>query len=153
GRSPAFGVRAYAQAFFGYTRQFDIAKEEQERCSGLDAAYAFARPPAIVDNADFIPIIFPDESKAIDSISLGLRPEEMREAASKNPPTFPLWFFGCLRYSFGDSRHQTSFAYRVFKIVDAGPNFQTITEFTPGEDVPADHLLFQERPMTAGRTD
>ena len=50
--------------------------------------------------------------------------------------------------------HQTGFAYRVAHIVDAaipGGKAMEVT-FKPWEDIPADRVLLEDRPMTAGIT-
>ena len=156
GRSPAFNVRVGITPFFGYAQKIDKLGEDQEKnCAALDNA--FPQTPAMVDNPTIpIPIVFPKEEIPIDSLVVGMLPEQIEKFSTGDTPAnraFQLWFYGCVHYNFANSnqRHKTSFAYRVLHIVDD----QGARDFTfrPWEDIPANRIVIEPRPMTSGTTD
>jgi hypothetical protein len=155
GHSPAFDIRVGVGQFFGYAEQkSDLAKEEQERCAALDAA--FPPPPMVVENPNFIPVIFPGDEVPHTGIALAVLRTQLDKLADHGENGFQLWFYGCIRYKFANSKepHQTSFAYSAAHIIDAsipGGKAMDVT-FKFGEDIPADRILLRPQPMTSGIT-
>jgi len=155
GHSPAFDVRVGIGQFFGHAQNKpDLAKEEQENCAALDNA--FPPTPLVVDNTTFIRVIFPGDEMVYNSVALAIVPPLLDKLEDHGKNGFPLWFYGCIRYTFANSKepHQTSFAYMVAHTVDApipGGKAMDVT-FKLGEDIPADRILLDPRPMTSGIT-
>jgi hypothetical protein len=86
-------------------------------------------------------------------------PDQIEKYSTGDDPgkkVFQLWFYGCIRYTFANStkQHQTSFSYRVSHIVDAPiPGGKAMdVSFKPWEDIPAERIWLEERPMTSGIT-
>jgi hypothetical protein len=155
GHSPALDVRVGIGQFFGHAQNKpDLAKEEQANCAALDNA--FPPTPLVVDNTTFIRVIFPDDEVSYNSIALAVLPAQLDKLEDHGEKGFPLWFYGCIRYTFANSKepHQTSFAYMVAQIVDASiPGGKAMDlAFKLGEDIPAERILFEARPMTSGLT-
>jgi hypothetical protein len=156
GRAPAFDVRVGIGEVFGYAQKVDdLAKVEQDNCVALDKAYEPI--PILVDNTTFIRVIFPGDELPYDSISLVVTADQLAKYSTgeEGKNEFQLRFYGCIRYNAANDKepHQTSFAYRVSRIVDAPiPGGKAQTTFTPWEDVPADRIFIETRPMAAGIT-
>src|ERR1700730_2672191 len=155
GRSPAFDIRVGVEPVFGFPKVDDLAKEEQARCVSLDNA--FPQTPMVVDSTTFIRVIFPGDEMPYDSALL-VTPDQVRKfsAGDTGKEVFQLRFYGCVRYTFANSKepHQTSFVYRVSHLVDAQiPGGKAIdVTFRPWEDIPADRIFLEARPMTSGVT-
>jgi hypothetical protein len=156
GHVPAIDVKLGIGEFFGHAEKIDdLATREQTQCAALDNAYS--RIPIVVDNADFIRVIFPGDDEPWDSTGLAVRADQIEKFArgEHGKRMFQLWFYGCVRYNLPNSKepHQTSFAYSVAHIVDAPiPGGKAQTGFTEWEDVPADRILIEPRPLAAGIT-
>lgn len=156
GRAPAFDLRLGIGEVFGYAQKVeDLGKVEQERCAALDHGYPAL--PALADNNDFIRVLFPNDAASYDGSSIAITADDINKYATgeKDKTEFQLFFYGCIRYKLANTemRHQTSFAYRVFRLVDAPiPGGRAASGFTPWQDVPADHVLIEPRPMAAGVT-
>jgi hypothetical protein len=157
GRAPALNIRVGVGQIFGYPDKIDdLAKIQEEQCKALDVA--FPPSPLVVDNTTFIRIIFPGDEASYDSVALAVLPQQIDRFSTGDPDNkvFQLWFYGCVRYTYANSTeaHQTSFAYRVAHTVDAPiPGGKAMdVSFKPWEDIPADRIVLEPRPMTAGKT-
>jgi hypothetical protein len=157
GRAPAFDLRLGIGEVFGYAQKVeDLAKVEQDKCAALDTAYP--PMPMLVDDSSFIRVIFPNDTAPYDGAALAITADQISKYSTgdENEKQFQLFFYGCIRYKFANTKspHQTSFAYRVSRLVDAAiPGGKAASGFTPWENVPADRILIEPRPMAAGITD
>jgi hypothetical protein len=155
GHSPAFDVRVAVGQFFGYAEQkTDLAKEEQERCAAVDTAYP--PRPMVVESANLIPVLFPGDEASDTNTGLFILPTQLNKLEDQGKNGFQLWFYGCIRYKFANSKepHQTSFAHQVAHIVDAPvpPGKAMDVFFKFGEDTPADQIRLRPQPMASGIT-
>ena len=154
GRSPALDVHVRIVQFYGHLEHKNqLAKEEQESCDAVDTEYP--PTPLVVDNTDLMRTNFPDDVLNYNSRALTIIPAQLSKLEDRGEKGFPLWFYGCVRYtSAAKERHQTSFAYMVSHIVDAAiPGGKAMeVMFKLREDIPAERILLQARPMASGVT-
>lgn len=156
GRDPAFNVRVGAWPIFGYAERVnDLRAIEEEHCAGLDADL---KKPEMVDNPGNIPVMFPGETVPIDWAGVSIKPAQIAKYStpSRSGKRFQLWFYGCVRYTTAgsDKPHETSFAYRLARIVKGViPNSRAfVLEFTPWVSIPGDQLDIRRKPAATGPT-
>jgi hypothetical protein len=152
GRSPAFNIVADVWPQFGDDAPPTL-KEQGDKCLSLGNMYRYVH--TFAENSDFIPVLFPNDPTPYDGRPLAIMPEQINKAI-KGTNTYTLWFYGCVYYEISKSLqpHQTGFAYKVNRLVDAPPPFgKAITNFNAWESVPADRILFTPIPLAAGPTD
>jgi hypothetical protein len=139
GHSPAFNVRVGAWPF--YPGMKGLENREQIDCASLDQMLV---PASLAINDNFVKTIFPDDSHAATSVGVFLNERDIPKHAKGNPPEIAFGFYGCIRYMLPGSpeQHETGFAYRVSRIVDANiPGGKAQGAFPIGTEVSADRIL------------
>jgi hypothetical protein len=157
GNQPAFNVRVMIGTLLGYAQpQQNMGAEQATACEALDKTYL--PTPAMLDNTNFFPVIFPGDDKTDDNEALAFRRSDVEKfSQSGNGKDFQVWFYGCIRYTLpnGKDHRQTGFAYRAWHEVPSRfppPAIAQDDSFIWGVGVPADKIHFEERPMLAGST-